>query len=238
MLVFFFWFWFGYIFSCVLISLKCLRWNERDEDGVILIRNAYGLARIGEAKQIGERHHVHQAPHLFGDVLQAIKCVFCHGLIFLKLLGQDLHAGNIVIRDISGCQHNGLQRGIHFRVVSANPQQQLRRIALLGSHFMRRQLRWLDFLRSIRISVVKRVLVIPGCNLIDLLQRVQRARELAHVDFGQHVSHSWIRGIESGQEGSLIANMVTHVGGNRSCNESVVGSMIGTKVGKHLSDLF
>jgi hypothetical protein len=217
----------------VLSSLECLHWNVGDEDGVILIRNAYGLTRIGEAKQVGERQQVHQAPHLFGDVLQAIKRVFCHGL-FLKMLGNNSHRVRCVIRDISGCQRNrnGPQRDIHFCVASANPQQQLRRMALLGGHFMRGQLRWLHVLLYVRIRVVKCVFVVSGCNVIDLLQRVQRARELAQPDAGQNVHNIGVRIIHSGQSGHMAAHVVAHLGGN-GLRGIGFGTGGGTKVGKH-----
>jgi len=221
----------------VLSSLECLHWNVGDEDGVILIRNAYGLTRIGEAKQVGERQQVHQAPHLFGDVLQAIKRVFCHGL-FLKMLGNNSHRVCCVIRDISGCQRNrnGPQRDIHFRVASANPQQQLRRMALLGGHFMWGQLCRLHVLLYVyvRIRVVKRVFVVPGCNLIDLLQRVQGARELAQPDAGQNIRNIGVRIIHSGQRGNLVAHVVAHFNGNGQQRSSIgVGTGGGTKVSKH-----
>ena len=108
-------------------------------------------------------------------------------------------------------------------------------MTLFDIHFVR--LHWhlaLALAFNVGIRVVKRVLVVPASDTIHRLQCLDCARKLAHVYFGQHVSHSWIGGLESGQDGSLIANMVAHVGGNRSCNESVVGSSIGTKVGKHV----
>jgi hypothetical protein len=78
--------------------------------------------------------------------------------------------------------------------------------------------------------------VVPGGNVIDLLQRLDCASELAHVDFGQDVGGISIGGIQSGQDGLLSSHAVAHVGGNRVCDDAVIGFGFGTKVGKHCSD--
>ena len=74
----------------------------------------------------------------------------------------------------------------------------VRRMALLGGHFMWGQLCRLHVWLYVRIRVVKCVFVVSGCNMIDLLQRVQRARELTQPDFGQSVRNFIIRRVQSG----------------------------------------
>jgi hypothetical protein len=78
--------------------------------------------------------------------------------------------------------------------------------------------------------------VVPGGNVIDLLQRLDCASKFAQVDFGQDVGGISVGGIQSGQDGLLSSHAVAHVGGNRVCDEAVVGFGFGTKVGKHCSD--
>ena len=104
-------------------------------------------------------------------------------------------------------------------------------MTLLGIHFVR--VGW-HLPVNVIIRVVKRVLVVPAGDVIHVLQCFDCARKLAHVDVGQYASNVDVGRVQSSQDGSLVANMATHVGGNALRDELVVGSGVGTNVGKHV----
>jgi hypothetical protein len=104
-------------------------------------------------------------------------------------------------------------------------------MTLFGIHFMR--LQW-GLVFNVGVRIVKRVFVVPASDMIHLLQCLDCARKLAQMNFGQNASNVGIGRVKSGQEGSLVASMLTHVGGNTLGDESVIGSGIGTKMGKHV----
>ncbi len=238
--------WVGFtVFHCISLYLVNLRldffglprdWNVGDEDGILRRRQNHGV--VGKPKQVGERQHVDQAPHLFDEVMQAVKCIFHKGRIRTELLRQFGTHFRVALRhrlkghgSIKHPRVKHPQCRIDLRVTVAHAEQKLCRMTLLRIHFVR--LGWhLSF--NVGVSVVKCVLVVPASDAIRHIQGCDCARKLAHVDVGQHASDVGIGRVQSSQEGSLVANMVTHVGGDALRNESVVGSGVGTKVGKHV----
>ena len=163
-------------------------------------------------------------------MIQPVKGIFRHGRIRAELLRQfGTHFRAAYHRRLKRPGIKNAQRHIDLRVTVAHTEKKLCRMTLLCIHFMR--LRW-GVAFNVVIRVVKCVLMILTGNPVDLFQGVHHARKLAHVDFSQHASNSWVGKVKSGQEGSLIATMVAHVGCNRG-----VGGLKGTNVGKHCDGL-
>ena len=225
-----------FLFLCMSWVRMSRGWNVRNEDGILRVRQTHRLSRVSKPKQVGECQHVDQAPHLFGDVLHPIQCIFRKGRIHTEFLRQFCTHFNTAI-------HDRLKRAsvecpycrIDLREAVAHAEKQLCRMTLFGIHFLR--LCW-HLPVNVGVRVVKRVFVVPASDMIHLLQCLDCARKLAQMNFGQNASNVGIGRVQSGQDGSLIASMTTHGGGNTLGDDSVVGSGIGTKVGKHCYDFF